>query len=540
MPKLDPDNTKTKLDNEIEHTEKMIDDVKGYIDAKKLSLLDRVKKLKENMIYTDEDLHKVPINSLRQRRHDNGRDFLELQAVIGLMEKGIKDTKVLKEATALRDEIKRNELLQEAQIARLELTKHREDNLVFCDKYGKEFDSVGKEKHESNINHLHAQLKEAQKHYEKLEQIQKNSALTGHDPEQQQLKKIIEQAQSDLRELEKAVLEMRDRVILGQQLKEKSTNIEVPNLKDVKLPEHPKIKLYVPQKKSEANILMLVANDPENIFQASVIRAGNDFFKGLPTTGAAPPTDDLAIGSKQGRPLTALAAYQGERLEGGDRVRYVAVFEKEIPADPSIPGDTGRPARRAILEHDHNGRVIDRTTDQLTPEEKEQTAVMQARIKLANYNPEEGALIITGGEQHTEQACRVCAALLLLRREMESKTGEKIDVESELEGCKVPKYNTFLHPRAIGEEAKKLQRAAEDNFIKKWLPSRAKDSLLKAAGEGLSKVAAVRKQTSEMKQQAGEVRLLGKIDEARVKEAEANKAAIGVGETFDSKGQRGP
>ena len=145
--------------------------------------------------------------------------------------------------------------------------------------------------------------------------------------------------------------------------------------------------------------------------------------------------------------------YKGVTLQDGDKIYSTASFPVQNRGTPQAPNDVGA---KGVLVQDHTGKVSDMTVAteraKLTGQEKAQMALKQAKMLLTNLKGTgEQTVYITGAD--ADQAKRVCAALLLLKGDLQ------INIESHVPGCEVRKaaWN-------------QRQKTVERDFIKLYLP----------------------------------------------------------------------
>ena len=132
----------------------------------------------------------------------------------------------------------------------------------------------------------------------------------------------------------------------------------------------------------------------------------------------------------------ASAKYKGVVIKDGQVIQSTIHFAQEHPREATSSASSPATPRAGVgvLYQDRTGKVMDKTTDELTPEEGALLALKQAKMLLDNYHPNLGAIIIRG--HNVEQANRVYAALLFLKEG--SKLCEKTKIESRVVGCKGP------------------------------------------------------------------------------------------------------
>ena len=154
------------------------------------------------------------------------------------------------------------------------------------------------------------------------------------------------------------------------------------------------------------------------------------------------PKTPAAVVTQVGLPVT----YQTVRLEPGDIIRATAVFKVGTPAAPATA--TG------ILVQEHQGKVTDKTSDvdykKLSPEQRSLLALKQAKMLVDNYQPGSGDIIVTGGEEHAEQATRLYAALLYLKQK-NPKLAD-VDIVSRAVGCQLPDTKWYQREAAVRNE----------------------------------------------------------------------------------------
>lgn len=157
----------------------------------------------------------------------------------------------------------------------------------------------------------------------------------------------------------------------------------------------------------------------------------------LPNAPASPEpaAPGVQVGNRNDDKAYHSLKYKGILMKPGDTIVSTAVF---------TDGKQGR------VEKDHNMRVIDKTDPNagLSDEQKAFVALKIARMKLDNYKLSDGPIMITGKD--SDQANRVCAALLNINKNLK--------IESYVAGCEVPqkgrwggtdKINQFINDHLV-------------------------------------------------------------------------------------------
>lgn len=185
-----------------------------------------------------------------------------------------------------------------------------------------------------------------------------------------------------------------------------------------------------------------------NYFQDELIRKGDK-----PTFAERDDVDILSIAVVGGtEPL-----YEAVKLKQGDYIQSTAQFPKEGVPGESVVG---------VLVQDHNGRIINKTTDTLSESQKCLMAMRQAEMTLNGFKPKgngDDAIVIDGNASNAEQAQKLVAALFLLKGTPPHDAALKdVKIISNVPGCKVPE-------------------TVNNKFIEKFLPSSLVSEVMKTA-----------------------------------------------------------
>jgi hypothetical protein len=158
---------------------------------------------------------------------------------------------------------------------------------------------------------------------------------------------------------------------------------------------------------------------------------------------------------------SATFAKSGSLRFQGKLVRPLEVLQSTRTFEPQKITEGGRERiieRRAMLLQDHQGRVSDYSTDNLTKVDKQITAVRQAQMMLQNWQPDRGDIIISQAKDK-ETANMLFAALLSIKKE-----GQKLN--SKLGYVKIQSWIPDTGPKKSWGGLS----SGEDAFIKQYLP----------------------------------------------------------------------
>ncbi len=208
---------------------------------------------------------------------------------------------------------------------------------------------------------------------------------------------------------------------------------------------------------AQANNLKILAiqkfNALKEPLKANVLRvsSASKFTEEVVRKGETPPvltTTSASITLSQAKPKDI--TYQGEHLHEGDKIYSRAKFKKEGPAGGDATG---------TLVQDHLGRVSDITpaNEVLTEAQKAEMALKQVQMLLLNYQKDAGDIVIEGSDM--EQANRVYAILLYMKKSDSSPLLQNMKIDCAVPGFEAPKAGVFH-----GEES------VNDSFIKEHLP----------------------------------------------------------------------
>ncbi len=244
-------------------------------------------------------------------------------------------------------------------------------------------------------------------------------------------------------------------------LAQPTSNPVQPNSQSQPLKEDETLPL---SEKSYPNIFMEVAGGMRHTFTDELIRRGAVFTEGLPTHVSKGNQGTLSAAFDEPTPTS----YKGQTLMGGDSIRSTAVFRME---DKTLNGTQTKQPVMGILKQDHTGKVTDMTTDTLTDPEKEHMALKQAKMLLSNCDTtgmKKPVIVIRGDHKDAEQAAKIWAALLLLKKD--NHLFDHITIKAKITG----------HPEAIGPKVisrkhptdPNTQAIENDAFINKHLKTK--------------------------------------------------------------------
>jgi hypothetical protein len=182
--------------------------------------------------------------------------------------------------------------------------------------------------------------------------------------------------------------------------------------------------------------------------------------------------------------LQALA--KGEPVEGGTELSQAVIKGKEsifrnihLPENKVIVSHKEFPStssKYAILKQSNTGKVTSHTSQNLTSQEKAETAIKQVSMLIANYDPNKGKIILRGHDK--DMGRRFYAALLYAARQPDAEF-TKDDIDIQIPGMSKSGFSAWapLTHRAKSQEDVFINRHLLDSMDDNPVPESFKKQL---------------------------------------------------------------
>ena len=183
---------------------------------------------------------------------------------------------------------------------------------------------------------------------------------------------------------------------------------------------HENLSKALDQIRDEVKLRQLISaspavNPPQNAKEMMFYDA-REFFLNIKTTIKSKEDADNDLSAKKKNAVTVSEGNTDQATVDPTAVEQVeaqeVVYKGDfLKSDQVIVAETElAPGKILHLEQDKNGKVVDRSSPDLSVSEKQIAALKQAQMLLNNYEPSKGAIVIRGRDK--EQAERIYAAVL--------------------------------------------------------------------------------------------------------------------------------